>query len=302
MANQLIPAGGRSQTLVADASVSDEIARAGLGLGDLIKRTGLAVAETQNKLNETGARTATALANTLVDVIAVEEKIYRDDGTLDSSLSHTIDQKLPLITFIDPVFYQWTSVRLQGKFIANEFAADTSSDVFSYKTKDSHSQSGLLLIFGGGHTSHQYSSTHTTSDVETTSDYSYGQMRMNTLLQPREDIGIPKPNQAIQGPRLSLIQGEIIDVMDAGIVVARTMSMIVQYNKRDGSPIAGKNIAIETDGVSWSYVGAHPTNASGQTEILLRRDFLDEDADRSPIDVIVSARIGLVQNNVTVIF
>lgn len=302
MANQLIPAGRSTRSLVANAAVGDEIARAGLGLGELIKTTGLAVAETQRKLNETGARTATALAETLVDVIAVEEKVYLDDGTLDSAASHTIDQKLPLITFIDPVFYQWSNVRLQGRFIASEFASDTSAESFSSTSKDSHSQHGLLVIFGGGHNSFQYSSTRRESEVETTSDYSYGQMRMNTLLEPRDDIGIPKPNQAIQGPRLSLIQGEIQDILDGGNMVARTMSMIVLYNRRDGSAIAGKAISIETSGVSWSYAGDQATNASGQTEIILRREFLDEEADTSPIDIIVSGRIGLVQNNVTVVF
>lgn len=302
MANQLIPTGRNSRSLLADAAVGDEISRAGLGLGELIKTTGLAVAETQNKLNDTGARTATALAETLVDVIAVEEKVYLDDGTLDSSNSRTIDQKLPLITFIDPVFYQWSNVRLQGRFIANEFASDNSSESSSFSSSESHSQQGLMLLFGGGHINTQYSSSQRESEVETTSDFSYGQMRMNTLLEPRADIGIPKPNQAIQGPRLSLIQGEVIDIMDAGRIAARTMSMVVQYNRRDGSPISGKAISIETDGVSWSYTGDQETDVTGQTELLLRREFLDEEADTAPVDIIVSGRIGLVQNNVTVVF
>lgn len=300
MPNQLVPTGRQSRTLVAEAAVGDELARAGMGFGELIKTTGLAVAETQNKLNETGARTASALAETLVDVVAVEEKVYLDDGTLDSSVSHT--QKLPLITFIDPVFYQWTNVRLQGRFIASEFATDTTTESYSHQSKESYSQHGLFIFLGGGHNSYQYSSDKRQSEEETISDYSYGQMRMNSLLEPRTDIGIPKPNQAIQGPRLSLIQGEIADVMADGRIAARTMSMIVQYNRRNGTPISGKAISIETDGVSWSYTGDQETNVSGQTEILLRREFLDEDADTGAIDVIVSARIGLVQNSVTVVF
>ena len=302
MANQIVPAGRQSKTLVADASVGDEIARAGMGLGELIKTTGLAVAETQNKLNETGANTATALAETLVDVIAVQEKVYLDDGTLDSSASRTLDQKLPLISFIDPVFYQWTNVRLQGRFFASEFATAYSSHSDRYTSSTNYAQQGLLVFLGGGYNSYQNSRVTTDMEAETYSDYSFGQMRMNTLLQPRDDIGIPKPNQAIQGPRLSLIQGEIIDVMDGPRIAARTMSMIVQYNRRNGTAISGKAISIETSGVSWSYTGDQETDTSGQTEILLRREFLDEEADTTPIDVIVSARIGMVQNNVTVVF
>jgi hypothetical protein len=302
MANQMIPAGRQSRALVAEAAVGDELARAGMGFGELIKTTGLAIAETQNKLNETGANTATALAETLVDVIAVEEKVYLDDGTLDSSKSRTLDQKLPLITFIDPVFYQWTNVRLQGRFTASEFATDNTSESYSHQSRESYSQHGLLVIFGGGHNSYQYSSQKRQNEEETISDYSYGQMRMNTLLEPRDDIGIPKPNQAIQGPRLTLVQGEIADVMGDGRVIARTMSMIVQFNRRNGTPISGKVISIETNGVSWSYTGDHETDTSGQTEFQLRRDFLDENADTTPVDIIISARIGMVQNNVTVVF
>ena len=57
-----------------------------------------------------------ALASTLVNVIAVRERVFRDDGTLDHVTNHV--RPLPLISFIDPVFYQWTSVRLQGEFVA----------------------------------------------------------------------------------------------------------------------------------------------------------------------------------------
>ncbi len=301
MANQMIPAGRRSRSLaVENAAVSDEIARAGLGLGDLIENTGMAIAATQNQLNETGARTATALAETLVDLIAVEEKIYHDDGTLDSVQTHV--RQLPLINFVDPVFYQWTNVRLQGRFVANEFASASSSETTTHSSRSGYGQAGLFVILGGGYNNFQYSHDQVSTSAESTRDLSYGQMRMNTLLEPRTDVGVPKPNQAIQGPRLTLIQGEITDELDGGTLNARTMALLVQLNRRDGSAISGKNISIETNGVSWSYTGAPTTDADGQVEILLRREFIDETADTTPADIIVSARLGIVQNSITVTF
>lgn len=300
MANQLRPAGSSSVPLANDASVTDELQRAGLGLGQLVETTGAAVAATQDQLNETGARTATALATTLVDLIAVEERIFHDDGTLDTVQTHT--RQLPLINFIDPVFYQWSNVRLQGRYIASEFSASAESNTYSSQRREGSGQGGLLLILGGGY--NNYRSTRTSTDTLNTvdNDLSYGQMRMNTLLEPRRDIGIPKPNQAIQGPRLSLIQGEIADEMDSGTITARTMSVLIQYNQRDGSPISGKAISVETNGVSWSFVSDPTTNTDGQLEIQLRREFIGEGADTSPVEIIVSARIGLVQNNITVTF
>lgn len=301
MATELIPSGSQSTPLaVQNAAVSDEIATAGIGLGQLIERTGAAIAATQNQLNETGATTATALAETLVDLIAVEEKIYHDDGSLDTVQTHM--RQLPLINFIDPVFYQWTNVRLQGRFVANEFASATSAESYTHTRQEGYGQAGLFLILGGGYNNYQYSSDQITSTTESTRDISMGQMRMNTLLEPRKDVGVPKPNQAIQGPRLTLIQGEIQDEIDGSVMTARTMAMIVQYNRRDGSAISGKSISIETNGVSWSYPGTSVTDADGQVEVVMRREFLGEDADTTPAEFIVSARIGLVQNNMTVIF
>ena len=302
MANGLVPKGAGTRSLVANANVSDEIRRAGIGFGNLVERTGAAVAATQNQLNETGSRTATALATTLVDVIAVQERIFRDDGTLDTSVSHT--RQLPLITLIDPVFYRWSSVRLQGLFSAREFASETSSDSSRTDTASGSGQAGFLFIFGAGA---NRSTTRTTSTEQTTTrtqDTSFGLMRMNALLEPRDDVTIPKPTQSIRGPRLSLIPGAITDVLDGADVTGRTMSLLIQYNRRNGTPIAGKAIAVDTDGVPWSFAGGPTavTDADGRVEITLARQFVGEAPDTTPADFIVSARIGLVQNTITVTF
>jgi hypothetical protein len=90
--------------------------------------------------------------------------------------------------------------------------------------------------------------------------------------------------------------------MDGGTLVGRTMSMLLQFTRRDGSAIAGKALSIETSGVPWRHLGAGVTDAAGQIQIELRRDFLDEDADTTPANFIITARIGLVSNSVTVTF
>ena len=284
-----------SMPLAADANISDEIARSGMGFGALVERTGAAVAATQLRLDTSSAATASALASTLVNVIAVQEKVYRDDGTLDQVRTHV--RPMPLISVINPVFYQWTSVRLQGMFYAREFAASGSSSDSSSSSSSGFYGSGISMILGPGALVAKSSSVTTETTFDQTSDVSFGRIRASALLEPRHDISIPKPNQAIRGPRLALISGAIEDI-DQG----RTMSMLVQYNRRDGTPIAGRVISIETEGLPWTYVGGGTTNASGRVEILLRRDFLDEDVDTSPASFVISARIGLVQNSVTVTF
>ena len=129
-----------ARALAEDANVSDELRGAGIAFGTLVERTGAAVAATQLQLDTSSAATASALAATLVNVIAVREQVFRDDGTLDHVTNHV--RPLPLISFIDPVFYQWTSVRLQGEFYAREFAA-------SSETTSAYSGSNFGL-FGSG--------------------------------------------------------------------------------------------------------------------------------------------------------
>lgn len=302
MPNELIPTGFRARALVAESDVSDELGTAGAAFGTLVERTGAAVAATQNQLNATGAATATALSQTLVNVVAVRERIFHDDGTLDTAVTHT--RQLPLITLIDPVFYKWSSVRLQGLFQAREFGTESTAVSGGSDTSSAFGLAGWGFIFGGGYFDVKSRTDVTSRTREETQDFSFGNMRMNALLEPRDDVTIPKPNQAIRGPRLSLILGEIEDVISGGAVVARTMSVLIQYNRRNGEPIPDKPISVDTDGVPWSFAGGPSavTDATGRVEITLRRDFLGDEADTSPADFIVSARIGLVQNTVAVTF
>lgn len=286
--------------LAEDANVSDELRGAGIAFGTLVERTGAAVAATQLQLDTSSAATASALASTLVNVIAVRERVFRDDGTLDHVTNHV--RPLPLISFIDPVFYQWTSVRLQGEFFAREFAASSESSSNTSSSSNALFGSGVSMFLGPGLLNVSRTSTSRTAEAEVSTDVSLGRIRASALLEPRDDVGIPKPNQVIRGPRLALIQGEIADEMDGGTLAGRTMSMLLQFTRRDGSAIVGNALSIETSGVPWRHLGAGVTDAAGQIQIELRRDFLDEDADTTPANFIITARIGLVSNSVTVTF
>jgi hypothetical protein len=296
------PAGAGSGTLdIPNRDVSDELGRAGQAFGDLIKNVGQSVATTQRKLNDTAVTTTTALAETTVDIIAVQETVFDDEGNIDESVAH--NQRLPLITFIDPVLYRWEQVRLQGHFTATEIGTQTTTNTSSSTSSDGSSQGGLLVFIGGGRTFNEFNST-TTSTVDSQSvDSSVGQIRMYSELLPRHDIGVPKPRQSVQGPRIAVLAGEIVDIPAAGAdPAARTMSVTVQYSRHDGTPIAGKVLSIETDGVPWAFGSAgNTTDTEGEVEIVLRRTFLDPTAT-APAEFVVSVRKGIVSNDTTVFF
>ena len=304
MATPLLPIGAGSTALglTGTADVSGELKTAGMSFGKLVEFTGQAVADTQMKLNETGAAMASALATTQVDVIAVQESVYDDNGNLDQSKTFT--RKLPLINFIDPVFYEWTAVRLQGQFYAREFVSSNESSMHVHSSSESFGNAGLGIIFGLGYYSTSWSDTKTQGDVDTSSDASFGHVRASALLQPKRDIGVPAPRQVMRGPSLSVLAGEIKDEISAGKLTGRTMSALVELRKQDGTAIQGKAISIETDGAAWSFTtaGEDTTDASGQVSITLRRDFLGDAPDTTPKDVVLSARLGLVTNSTTLTF
>jgi hypothetical protein len=298
-----IGAGTSTLALTGTADVSDELSRAGMSFGKLVETTGQAVADTQLRLNQTGAAMASTLATTLVDVIAVQESIYDDEGNLDDS--RTFTRKLPLINFIDPVFYEWTAVRLQGQFSASELVA--SSESKSSTSTNSFGFGGVGISFGiigVGAIGTSSSSTTSSSDIDQSFDRSFGHVRASALLEPKRDIGVPAPRQVIRGPSLNVIAGEIRDVLTAGVLTARTMSALLELRKQDGTPISGKSISIETDGAPWTFTtpGSETTDAQGQVAITLRRDFVGATPDTSAKDVVLSARLGLVSNSTTLTF
>jgi hypothetical protein len=298
-----IGAGSSALALTGAADVSDELLRSGMSFGKLVETTGQAVADTQLKLNETGAAMASTLATTLVDVIAVQETIYDDEGNIDSA--QTFTRKLPLINFIDPVFYEWSAVRLQGQFSASELVSSQENKTTSGSSSFGFGGVGISFgIIGVGGIGTSSSTTTTTSDIDQSFDRSFGHVRASALLEPKRDIGVPAPRQVVRGPSLNVIAGEIVDVLTAGALTARTMSALLELRRQDGSPITGKSISIETDGAPWAFTtpGAETTDASGQVAITLRRDFVGATPDTTPKDVVLSARLGLVSNSATLTF
>jgi hypothetical protein len=282
--------------------IGTEMQTAGMAFGKLIQKVGEAVAESSLKLNQTAAATASTLATTKVDVIAAEEVIYGNDGRRKETKVHT--RKLPLINFMDPVFYEWSAVRLQGVFETQKLASKTTESTDTTVSSDKSGQGGLSLIFGVGRTTLDYERNSTDYTGTYGRSASFGSMRMNAFLRPKADIGVPKPRLNVQGPQIAILQGEIKPIIAAGILTARTMEVSLQFARSGGAPIAGKALSIETDGVAWEYkdAAASATDANGMVVILLRREFLGETPDTSAQEYVLTVRKGLVSSSSTLKF
>ncbi len=307
--NAVNAANAGSQMLIDTSSpkgLASNLQSAGMSFGQLVASTGQAVADTQMRLNTTGAAMASALATTQVEVIAAQESIYDDDGHLHEA--RTFTRKLPLVNFIDPVFYEWTAVRLQGEFYASGFSGSANVTATTQTETKQPGSGAFGFIFGANKVDTQTNTSTVTVGATTTQERSFGHVRASALLQPKRDIGVPPPRQVVRGPSLNVVAGEIKDVMDGEVLQARTMAVLIELRRADGSAIAGKAIAIDTDGAPWSYTDdtAMLTDAQGRLALTLRRDFLAAVAgaapDTAPKDVILSARLGLVSNSSSLSF
>ncbi|MES2714538.1 MAG: hypothetical protein V4795_02155 [Pseudomonadota bacterium] len=312
-----LPSGSMTLDLSDSADVNDATKKAGRSFGKLIETTGLAVAESQRQLNDVGAAATLALASkdAMVDVIAAQVNVYDDEGNLvapgavdpDTPASTgTLTQKLPLINFIDPVFYEWAQVRLQGMFFAQEFVASTETSSFGVSASSQAQNTGTSIIFGVGSNKSSLSLGGSGSDVDTENAQSFGHIRASALLQPKTDIGVPKPRQLVDAPSLSVrVSADVDDDSEPG---TRLKQISVLWFKRDGSKqVAGKRApSIEVTGALWEFgapaAGAvqGETDGEGEVPLLLKRVLPvpagATEPDRTPVDVTVVVRLGVVSS------
>ncbi len=299
--------------LTGSADVNAATKKAGLSFGKLVETTGLAIADSQRQLNEVGAASTSALSAQLVDVIAAQVNAYDDDGNLDAAGTKTLPLKLPLINFIDPVFYEWAQVRLQGMFFASEFVASTETSSSGVAASASASNSGTGFLFGVGSNKASFGVRGSSSDVDTSVEQSFGHIRASALLTPKTDIGVPKPRQLIDAPSLGIQVGP--DVDEASEPGARKKKASVLCLKRSGEKQdAGKALplSIEVGGALWKFDAADPANdgktdAEGRVAIELMRilPVIPGEAggiDPAPVDVTVTVRLGVVSTTTVMRF
>lgn len=319
----LIPTGS-ARVLPGDANVTPELQEAGKSFGSLLKTTGNAIALSQRKLNETSANSAIALSNTVVNVIAVRETVYDDDGEITTP-SNDIIQKLPLVNFMDPVFYEWPEVHVQGLFMATEISSGVQASSQATTTTGVGTQAGLsiklgrLSLFGyerqAGASSTTQGSTMTAQ--ASVGDYAFGNIRLNARLTPKTDVGVPKPRQIIRGPKLAFAPANPTDDT-ATPATFRTLDLTIQYNQQDGStPITGQAVWIESDGTGWTLLPndksstdnavMSATDGKGRVNIRLKRMFPSTKDDKGTLtydnsyaDAMVTARVGMVTNTIVV--
>ena len=203
-------------------------------------------------------------------------------------------------------------VRLQGMFFAQEFVASTETSSLGVTASSQAQNTGTSIIFGVGSNKSSFGIGGSSSNVDTDQEQSFGHIRASALLQPKTDIGVPKPRQLIDAPSLSVrVSADVDDATEPG---ARLKKISVLWFKRDGSKQAsGKRApSIEVTGALWDFdtpaAGAvkGQTDDEGEVPLLLKRVLPvpagATEPDRTPVDVTVVVRLGVVSSTTVVRF
>ncbi len=288
------------------SNIGNALTGAGSNFAALLEGTGTAVGATQKQLTEISADTVSKLAGTMVEIPAVNETIYGDNGEILSSKTHT--QLATALTIFDPVFYDYKQVRLQAEFSISQIATASSSS-----TSAGVSGGGLSLGFstafrGGGGFSSSSSSTNVATSTDRVS--AIGRVRMFSEMVP-SPVVIPPPIQVTIGPSIRILEGELTEVRSGSDVTSRKQQVTIEFVKKDGSTAIPKKIlAIDAEGVPWSYDDGNDkdendnvvTNAQGRVTLTVERTFPlpSEGApapDTTPQPVTLTVRRGQLSNN-----
>jgi hypothetical protein len=296
--------------------ITDQLEKGGPAFGSFVKSIGLAVAEAQAKLDETLVKTAKALSETQIDVIAVfEQQINDDTGQMEKGIPHI--QKLPLVNYLMPTAYQWSRVHLEADMDVSEFSAANGINIQSRSNHFSAGASGSYSLFGGfgarGYVGYGSSSSSVDVGTQTANSSSAGELHMEATLEPRGDIKLPQPFVTQKGPRLKVTVDSVTPIEEsvAGangapatkkrVGTKATLTAILE--KSTGGPNSGKQLEISVSEPTITYEmkgDAGKTDGDGKMTITLERKGAAY-VDGEPVQTLVRVWFGLAAIAVPVV-
>jgi hypothetical protein len=298
---------------LSSADITDELDKAGPAFGAFVKGIGLAVAEAQQKLDETLVNTAKALSDTQIDVIAVfEQQINDEDGSMSAGVPHV--QKLPLVNYLMPTAYQWSRVYLESDMKVSEFSASNGFNIQGKSQNFQAGVSGSYGMFGGsikGSVSYGLNAYDAAGNTASAQDSAAGNMHMEATLEPRGDIKLPQPFITQKGPSLKVtvdtveaIETDVPGANGGAATKQRTgtkATLTATLLKSNGDPHSGKQleISVSQPTVTYAMTNGGKTGNDGTVKITLTREgaaFVDGQA----LQTIARLWFGLVVQTVPV--
>lgn len=268
--------------------VSDDVQRLGKSFGSFIEDVGKAVAETQKSLDVNSANITKELAMTEIEVPSVIEQVLDDDGTPSSSGNavNVVRQKMSLIQFIVPTFYQWRHVQLNLNFDVEEIGAIKD---FKIKTRSkSHSFLGIPILGR---------STRTGEGTMSATDTDQADGSVDARLEPRPDITPPTPFLFRTGPTINFIPGaNVPHPSDPAKTIGADLT--IKVYKADGSLNTGQPIKVSVN--QGRYEAPNGLTTDGTTaEVLIKVFKPNPDAPETQV-VTVNVVLGIISTRIDV--
>lgn len=306
-----------------DKVTADQIDKQALpsaAYGDFVKQVGLAVAEAQKALDDNSVEATIKLSKTTIPALIAMNQVVDENGEI-LSIKPVIQPDSALIQYIQPTFYQWSSVTLFATFRVSAFDAKGQTVIESSRSGSASTTSaGGGLGFGpggfsarvGGSGGRSSSSSQSSTEVDTAfeSAQSTGQSSMLAVLEPRTDTRFPPPIIATQGPRLSISSNSNSLALPADPAgPAPQAKLEISLIKRDSDFLESdvKLVDVKLEGPG-ELVGSIPVNLTrGKTpgsdpkrlvgSVDLKR------VDRTSVgDATVRVSLGILSSSVTLSF
>jgi hypothetical protein len=293
-----------------ESDIANETDKLGPSFGAFVKAVGLAVAESQQKLDQTLVATAKALSETQIDVIAVFEQEIDDNGEMTAG--RPVLQKLPLVNYIMPTAYAWTRVYLQADAKVQEFNAANGFNIQGKSTSFSANAQASYGILSGGFNVNGGTRIATNSygyggETSVSRDEAAGSLHMEATLEPRSDIRLPQPFIVQKGPRLKVTvesRKDILGPAPAGggpaPVIGRELVLKATLTSKTNTPLTGKQLGFKLTEPLLNYTQAPATSgADGGISWTIRREGAAFNATEPPVAVTATIWFGLVTEQVT---
>jgi hypothetical protein len=289
-----------------EANITDEAKEAGPVFGDFLKSVGFAVAETQEKLDETFRKTAEALSKQDINVIAVFEQRIDDDGNMTKGEMHKTP--LPLINFVMPTIQEISRCEISADMKVSEFSSGNAFQIQGKSQSLSTGVSGSYGMFGGsvsGHFSYGQSSAEASGGSNHAQDSAAGSMHLEATIQPRENVQLPKPFITQKGPALKLTLDSVkaIEVEEGEPKTKRRTgtkaTVTAELRSSNGDVLTGKGLQVSVDQptVGRQIPAGSTTNDKGLVTIELTRESAEE---WKPVETTVRVWLGLVAQTIVV--
>jgi hypothetical protein len=293
-----------------ESDITQELLAGGPALGSFVKAVGLAVAESQTKLDETFIKTAQALSNQQIDVIAVFEQEIDDNGQMTAGKAHV--QKLPAVNFLAVPSHQFTRVHMQAEMKVSEFNSANGMNIrggstsFKMGAKGSVNQPWNASAEIGFSTN----SYNHAANMSASRDEAAGSLQLDATIEARPEIFLPKPLLVQKGPRLKVIAGARKELKNGdGKPVGREVEVILELRGHGNNPLTGKRIEYKVGDSRVNYtvtpndgVTAGSGNGDGVAEgtlkLVLRREGAMFDPAKPPEPVPVNVWFGLVSESI----